>query len=82
MGARVTAWYELHTLKVQCHYASLNKLYHGTCTLFFHHCIQKMTLAIFAVRPIHFVCVEFVFAPTAPCIVHLLITLPFSELYK
>ena len=26
MGARLTAWYELHTLKVRCHYAFLGKL--------------------------------------------------------
>ena len=42
--------------------------------LFLHQCIQKLgrILAIFAVQPMNFVLGEFVIAPTALYIVHLL----------
>jgi len=44
------------------------------CTLFLQCHIQKLgrVLVIFAVQHIHFVWGEFVFAPTVPCIIHLL----------
>ena len=60
----------------------------GTCRLFLHHPIQKLGrfLVIFAVRHINFVWVNFVLAPTASYIIHLLKvhcnSVYLSELYK
>ena len=74
MGVKLTAWYMLHTLKVWCHYGSLDKLYKWNVWIVSPSPHSKVGwfLVIFAVRPMHFVWGEFVFAPTVPYTVHLL----------
>jgi len=67
-----TAWYVVHMLKLQCHYASLDKFYNLNVWIVPASLYSKVR-AIFAMRPVHLHGEKFVFSVTVRYVVHMLI---------
>jgi len=65
-----TAWFIVHTLMLQCHYASLEKLYNFKAWIVLASLYSKVR-AIFAIRPIHLYGGNFDFSVTARYVVHM-----------
>jgi len=59
-------------LKLWCHYASLNKFYNLNVWIVLALLYSKVSLAIFAMQPVHLYGEKFVFSVTARYAVHML----------
>jgi len=66
----VTARYVVHTLKLQCHYASFSKFYHLNMWIAPALLYSKIKV-IFAIQPVHLYGKKFVFSVTAWYIIHI-----------
>jgi len=66
-----TALYIVHILKLQCHYASLDKFYNLNVWIVLASLYSKVR-AIFAIWPVHLYGEKFGFSVTARYVVHML----------
>jgi len=66
-----TAWYIIHMLKLQCHYASLGEFYKLNVWIVLESLYSKV-MVIFAMRPAPLYDQKFVFSITAQYIIHML----------